>query len=225
MQGLAPVALQMNVPKTRTEYVVSMLRERILSGELKAGSALRQAALAAQVGVSRIPIREALLQLEAEGLVEFEPHKGATVACMSKAMVDDLFELRALIECDLLSRSIPQMTEQDFELAAQSLDTMERAWQREDAIAIWSDMNMDFHLSLYRAANRPHALDLVRTLNHNSGRYVRMNLLLTGAKPRSELEHRQLLELCQQQQVAQACALLKTHILDSAEEIKALISN
>ncbi|MBD1391407.1 GntR family transcriptional regulator [Neiella sp. HB171785] len=215
----------MNVPKTRTEYVVSMLRERILSGELKAGSALRQAALAAQVGVSRIPIREALLQLEAEGLVEFEPHKGATVACMSKAMVDDLFELRALIECDLLSRSIPQMTEQDFELAAHSLDTMERAWQREDAIAIWSDMNMDFHMSLYRAANRPHVLELVRTLNHNSGRYVRMNLLLTGAKPRSELEHRQLLELCQQQQVDPACELLRTHILDSAAEIKELISN
>lgn len=216
--------MQMKVPKTRTEYVVSMLRERILSGELKAGSALRQAALAEQTGVSRIPIREALLQLEAEGLVEFEPHKGATVACMSKAMVDDLFELRALIECDLLRRSIPQMTNEDFELAASRLDSMERAWQREDAIAIWSDMNMDFHMSLYRAANRPHALELVRTLNHNSGRYVRMNLLLTGAKPRSELEHRQLLEMCQKGDVDAACKLLHSHILDSADEIKELIS-
>ncbi|MBW8192098.1 GntR family transcriptional regulator [Neiella marina] len=214
----------MKVPKTRTEYVVSMLRERILSGELKAGSALRQAALAEQIGVSRIPIREALLQLEAEGLVEFEPHKGATVACMSKAMVDDLFELRALIECDLLRRSIPQMTKEDFELAASRLDNMERAWQREDPIATWSDMNMDFHMALYRAANRPHAIDLVRTLNHNSGRYVRMNLFLTGAKPRSELEHRQLLEMCHNGEADAACELLRTHILSSAEEIKALIN-
>lgn len=217
------VAIQMKVPKTRTEYVVSMLRERILSGELKAGSALRQAALADQTGVSRIPIREALLQLESEGLVEFEPHKGATVACMSKAMVDDLFELRALIECDLLRRAIPKMTEADFELAASRLDTMERAWQREDAIAIWSDMNTDFHMSLYRPANRPHALELVRTLNHNSGRYVRMNLFLTGAKPRSELEHRQLLDMCQNGDADGASELLNRHILSSAEEIKILI--
>ncbi|MCM2678870.1 GntR family transcriptional regulator [Echinimonas agarilytica] len=215
---------QLKIPKTRTEFVIAHLRERILSGELPAGAALRQAALADYMGVSRIPIREALLQLEAEGLVEFEPHKGATVASMTQSQVDELFELRALIECDLLKRAIPFMTQDDILAAEQHLDVMEQSWHKDDAIAIWSDMNMEFHNRLYRAANRPDTMEMVRSLNHQSGRYVRMNLLLTGAKPRSESEHRQLVTLCKEGQSTEACALLKRHILDSATEIKKLIN-
>ena len=210
-------------PKTRTEQVVMQLREQILSGALKAGLPLRQATLAKGMGVSRIPVREALVQLEAEGLIDFEPHKGATVATMSRAMVDDLFELRVLIECELLAKSIPNMTTKDIKRATQNLNIMEEAWQQNDAVAIWSDMNTAFHMSLYQASNRPHTLEIARTLNHNSGRYVRMNLLLTGDKPRSKQEHRELLQLCQEGQIDEAVRLLRTHILDAAGEIKNLL--
>ena len=77
--------------KTRTQLVVETLREKILSGEIKAGQPLRQAALADELNVSRIPIREALLQLEGEGLVAFEPHKGATATELNADQVDELF--------------------------------------------------------------------------------------------------------------------------------------
>ena len=83
--------------KTRTQLVVETLREKILSGEIKAGQPLRQAALAEELNVSRIPIREALLQLEGEGLVAFEPHKGATATELNADQVDELFELRAML--------------------------------------------------------------------------------------------------------------------------------
>ena len=78
--------------KTRTQVVVEAIRSQILSGQIKAGEPLRQAALAEQLNVSRIPIREALLQLEAEGLVKFEPHKGATATEISPELIDELFD-------------------------------------------------------------------------------------------------------------------------------------
>ena len=101
--------------KTRTEFVVDAIREKILKGEVKAGQPLRQAALAEDLDVSRIPVREALLQLEAEGLVKFQAHKGAIVTELNADHVDELFELRAMLEADLLARSIPNLTEEDFE--------------------------------------------------------------------------------------------------------------
>ena len=103
--------------KTRTEFVVDAIREKILKGEVKAGQPLRQAALAEELDVSRIPVREALLQLEAEGLVKFQAHKGAIVTELNAAHVDELFELRAMLESDLLARSIPNMNPEDFDHA------------------------------------------------------------------------------------------------------------
>ena len=100
------------VYKTRTQLVVETLREKILNGEIKAGQPLRQAALAEELNVSRIPVREALLQLEAEGLVSFEPHKGATATELTVNQVDELFELRAMLEADLLAASIPNLSDE-----------------------------------------------------------------------------------------------------------------
>src|SRR6266852_9187131 len=91
------------------------LREKILSGEIGDGEQLRQDALAAEYGVSRIPLREALRQLEAEGLVSFYPHRGAVVSTLSLAEIEELFEIRALIEPDMLRRAIPKLSEEDLD--------------------------------------------------------------------------------------------------------------
>ena len=104
------------VYKTRTQLVVETLREKILSGEFKAGESLRQAALATELNVSRIPVREALLQLEGEGLVVFEPHKGATVTELNAKHVDELFELRAMLESNLLAASLPLTNRREVRL-------------------------------------------------------------------------------------------------------------
>ncbi len=100
--------------KTRTQLVAEAIREKILSGEIKAGEPLRQAALAAELNVSRIPVREALLQLEAEGLVNFEAHKGATATQLNSDQIDEIFDLRALLEAELLRHSITNLTPRDF---------------------------------------------------------------------------------------------------------------
>src|SRR5437868_3185775 len=112
------------------------LRERILRGHYPEGEPLRQDALASELGVSRIPVREALRQLEAEGLVTFAPHRGAVVSSLSIDEITELFELRAEVEGELLRRAIPKMTAADHAQVSDILDDYERALARGD-VAVW----------------------------------------------------------------------------------------
>ena len=209
--------------KTRTQLVVEALREKILNGEIKAGQALRQAALADELNVSRIPIREALLQLEAEGLVAFEPHKGATATELNVEQVDELFELRAMLESNLLASSIPYLSDEKLDEAADILCKLEQALGKENASNTWSELNSNYHNCLYSGADRPQTQDLVNTLNKNADRYIRMHLLWAGGITKAESEHTELLALCKAQDIENAVKLLKQHILGSRDEIKAFL--
>tara|TARA_B110000467_G_C18220301_1_gene422619 strand:- start:36 stop:704 length:669 start_codon:yes stop_codon:yes gene_type:complete len=212
------------VYKTRTQLVVETLREKILSGEIKAGQPLRQAALAEELNVSRIPVREALLQLEAEGLVSFEPHKGATATELNADQVNELFDLRAMLECDLLATSLPLLTEDKLAQATEILSKLDKALGKENAANTWSELNSSYHNCLYSAANRPQTQDLVNTLNKNADRYIRMHLLWAGGISKAGPEHNQLLAYCKAGDVENAVAILKQHILSSRDEIKAFLT-
>ena len=107
--------------KTLGTATLEAMREGILNGTYAEGEQLRQDAIAADLGVSRIPVREALRQLEAEGLVVFSPHRGAIVSSLSLKEIRELFELRAEIESDLLRRAIPEMGSEDFARASEIL--------------------------------------------------------------------------------------------------------
>ena len=212
------------IHKTRTQVVVEVLREKILSGDIAAGEPLRQSALADELNVSRIPVREALLQLEAEGLVKFEPHKGATATKLSVEQVTELFELRALIETDLLAKAIPNLQDEHLLQAEKVLDELESAFKQEDAVASWSELNTQFHTCLYQAADRPHTLEVVHGLNTNCDRYIRLQLLLAGGIPRAEQDHRDLLTYCRNKDTDKAIELLRAHILHAAEAIRELVA-
>src|SRR5690606_29038054 len=107
-EGGRPLAMQR---KTVVEMAVEILRDKILHGDYREGSPLRQDALAAELGVSRIPVREALRQLEVEGLVTFSPHLGAVVSSLSLNEIEELFDLRALLESELLRQAVKRMTD------------------------------------------------------------------------------------------------------------------
>ena len=205
--------------KTRTQVVVVAIREKILTGAIKAGEPLRQAALADELKVSRIPVREALLQLEAEGLVEFEAHKGATATKLSAEQVTELFELRALLECELLRLAIPNLTEAELAQSEQLLQQMASAFHDVGTKSSWSELNTRFHLSLYKAADRPLTFEIVQNLIVNSDRYIRVHLLLAGGINKADPEHSALLNFCRKRQVKEACQLLHNHITGAAKEI------
>lgn len=210
--------------RTVTDEVVLRLRSRILSGELAEGGALRQDAIAAELGVSRIPVREALAQLESEGLVRLEPHRGAFVTSLAPDEVAELFELRALVEPTLLRRAIPRQREADLDAAAAALAEFETALA-DDAADRWGELNWRFHEALYRPAGRTRTLRLAQELNNNAGRYVRLHLGLDGVRPRADDDHRHLLAFCRARDVEAAATLLARHIDDAAQALAALLSS
>lgn len=211
------------VHKTRTQLVAEAIRDKILSGEIKAGEPLRQAALAEELNVSRIPVREALLQLEAEGLVNFEAHKGATVTSLSAEQIDEIFDLRALLEAELLSHSITHLTNRDLLEAEAILADLEDAIAAGDSQLATGKLNAEFHDKLYARANRPQTRELVAVYSKNSERYVRMHILLAGGINTAPEEHRKLLQLCRDKDITGACDYLKHHILSAKDGIKALL--
>lgn len=204
--------------KTVGELVIEALRERILSGEYAEGEPLRQDALAADLGVSRIPVREALYRLEAEGLVTFNAHSGAVVSTLSLAEIEELFELRAMIESDLLKRAIPNLEEADLDRADEVLDAYEAAFDRGD-IAEWGALNWEFHSILLSPAERPFTFGIVQTLQNQSDRYIRMQLALTHGEGQAKEEHRAIADAARGRKVQHASTLLASHILSAGRSL------
>lgn len=200
------------------EAVASSLRTRILNGEFRDGDQLRQEAIAAEYDVSRMPVREALRQLEAEGLVQLLTHRGAIVTSLSPAEVGDLFSLRMLIEPDVLRQAIPRMAPSDFAASEDVLRRLEAAYRDHD-IPAWGALNWEYHRSLYAPAGRAQTLAVLQTVNNQTDRYVRLQLLVTGELGKAELEHRALLELCREGDHARAGAFLRQHIADARDAL------
>jgi DNA-binding GntR family transcriptional regulator len=208
--------------KTIASAATEALRRRILDGLYEAGKPLRQDALAADLGVSRIPIREALLQLEAEGLVRILPHRGAIVSELSTAEVEEVFELRALLEPRLLRLSAPRLTEQDF-VELHSLLTEYDTELKAGRVLRWGELNTTFHMRLYGRAERARSLTLVSNLLREADRHTRMQLSYTDGRSRAQQEHAELLRLCEARQVRQACSLLRSHIEHAGKALVAFI--
>jgi DNA-binding GntR family transcriptional regulator len=194
------------------------IRERILSGAYAEGDPLRQDAIATELGVSRIPVREALRQLEVEGLVTFSPHRGAVVSSFSIAEIEELFELRAHIETDLVRRSVPSMTAADFARAEEVLDAYDAAFRRRD-IAAWGELNWQLHSTLLAPAQRPLTLGIAERLHRHAERYARMQLALTHGESRASEEHRAIVTAARRHNVDRASQLLGGHILGAGRSL------
>ena len=209
----APVQRQ-----TIASMTLAMLRERILRSEYPEGEPLRQDAIAAAFGVSRIPVREALRQLEAEGLVSFNPHRGAVVSSLSLDEIDEVFTLRADLEADLLRRAVPRLTADNLRFAAEVLDGYDDAFRSGD-VAAWGELNRRFHAALYEAAGRPVTAGIVQRLHQQSDRYSRMQLVLTRGESRAAEEHRTILAAVTRRDAKGAAELMRRHILGAGRAL------
>src|SRR5215469_12834329 len=121
--------------------VVERLREKILNGELREGEQLRQDAIAAEFQISRIPVREALSHLAAEGLITIVANRGAVVSALAPEEIEELFETRAVLECYMLRAAIPNFTDDDFHKAEEILKHYEHSLERDSEIKNWGEWN------------------------------------------------------------------------------------
>ncbi len=205
---LSDLAANVLQQRSTPDLIADTLREAILRGIFQPGQSLRQDEIAVQFGVSRIPIREALRQLEAEGLVTLHLNRGATVSVLSAAEIQELCEIRTALETTALQLAIPQLTESDLEKATVLLEATN---QTADA-GLWVKLNWEFHATLYTPAARPRLLTMLKTLHVNIDRYVRLQMEKMNYLEHSQKEHYQLLAACRQQDAQAAVMILERHI-------------
>lgn len=203
--------------------VVERLREKILSGELREGEQLRQDAIATEYQISRIPVREALTHLAAEGLVTLVANRGAVVSALSPEEIKELFETRAVLECYMLRCAIPELTKEDFQRAEDILRDYQESLEKDSEMESWGRWNWSFHSALYAPANRPKMLSLVKNLNVNCDRYTRLHLVVTRNQHRAGKAHRELLDACKTKDPEIASAALWKHITEAGEYLKEFI--
>jgi DNA-binding GntR family transcriptional regulator len=198
--------------KNTAELIADALRSAILRGKLKSGQSLKQDEIATEFKVSKIPVREALVQLQAEGLVRLIPSRGAIVSSLTLAEVDEIYTMRHALEPIALRRAIPNMTAADFDEMEHLLNKIDH----ETDLSKWAERNWEFHEALYRPANMPHLLQTTRELHNNVVRFLIYYISDTQLK-KSQQQHRELLKLCRARDVENACALLLEHLRDPVQ--------
>jgi len=209
------------IPRQSLRFAVAeRLRDQIIRGEIAEGAQLRQDVIAGQYHVSRIPVREALRQLHAEGLITIVPNRGAVVPALSPDDIEELFSIRALLEPEVLGVSIPRLTEQDFSEAEEVLGRYVSELRQEDHVSTWGRLNWQFHSVLYSRADQPRFMAIIRNVNNSGERYTRLQLYLTHGMKRANEEHHQILELSRKRDVDAACKLLRQHIRHAGESLK-----
>lgn len=198
--------------KTMSTAAADYIRDRILSGEYAPGFQLKQDVLADECGMSRIPIREALVQLESEGLIKILPHKGAMVIELSAREIEELFNMRTLLEPFLFERSAPLLTAADFRSLNKILGRYTDSIDKHES-ALWNELNTAFHMALYKHADSPRMLATVQNLLKECDRHTRFQLSnIKGDPERAIGEHTELVRLCQERKFKEGAALLWSHI-------------
>lgn len=198
--------------KTMASAAAEEIRNRILAGDYPPGFQLRQDGLAGDLGMSRIPIREALVQLESEGLLKILPHRGAIVVQLTADEIEELFNMRLLLEPFLFKRSAPLLTKEDFKALHQIQMRYAKSIDKRD-IDIWNELNTEFHLTLYRHAHSPRIVLTVQNLLVECDRHTRIQLsTIRGDRERAVAEHAELLRLCEEGAFEEGAHLMHAHI-------------
>lgn len=165
------MAAQALETRTLAEQVASRLREEVLAGRLAAGARLSQEGLAEQFAVSRVPVRDALRQLQAEGLVISQPRVGMSVAELSTKDLEELYDMRLALEPVVARLATPRLRDGDLVAMRRYLDVMNAS---SELSAEWFSAHADFHRALNARSDRERMCALVDSLREQTERYVRV---------------------------------------------------
>ena len=190
------------------DVIYDALRDAIIRGEIEEGEPLRQDTIAQMFNVSRIPVREAMQRLEAQGLVLSERYKGVVVASLSHDQITEIFQFRALVEPTVIELAVPLMSEESLKAAQHYCD----AFAAETDPLRWGDLNRDFHTALYKDSDKKFFLTMIDKTNDLVERYVRLVLYLTQGMRSAIEEHQAILDACKARKPELAAELTRQHI-------------
>jgi DNA-binding GntR family transcriptional regulator len=193
-----------------SERIADHLRTAILAGEIGPGERIRQEEVAARLGASRLPVREALRMLEAEGLTEHEANKGSRVPLLDVHEVDVLYQMRERLEPLALSESLPHLTSAQVQRMEDLQDRIESGTD----LAGFLVLDREFHLTSYEGCATDHLVATVRRLWNSTQHYRRAFMLLSGPERRwvVHCEHRLLLDAVRRRDAVDAERYLCGHI-------------
>jgi DNA-binding GntR family transcriptional regulator len=242
-------ALSTRLARSAPVAIAEGLRAQILSGALAAGTQIRQDAVAAEYGVSHIPVREALRRLEAEGLVTIHANRGAFVSRLDAADARDIGDMRASLEALAARLAVPQAgpgdlaaaeaaiaasdqslatSDQSLATSDQSLATSDQSLATSDQsrdVARWSEANWAFHRALYAPCARPRLLAAIEVQWRNVDRYLRVVWQAADYQARSQHEHRAILAAFRAREAERAAALVAAHIDDAMRVLAEFLAN
>jgi DNA-binding GntR family transcriptional regulator len=204
--------------KTAQEMVLNHLRQAISSSSIKPGQRIQQDELATHLGVSRMPVREALRQLEAEGLVTFFPHRGVVVADISVDDIEDIYIIRIALESAAARIGAENMSDEGLQYMRRTLADMEDTYYHFDP-SHWLALNGVFHNAIYRAADNPHLFKLITSTNLTINPYIRTYIMMPDYLQQSVDEHRQILDAVGRRNGAEAEELTKAHLQHTADAV------
>lgn len=214
MEGIANEAASKY--RTVEEMVVAAVREAIVSGVYKPGEKLPQEQLAQSLGVSRIPVRAGLRKLEAEGLVVFYPHRGATVRRLEVSEVAEIYDMRILLETFALKSAIDRVTPEEVDELTQLADELDQPGEGDD----WLELRQEFYRRLYTIADRPRTADLISKLRADVGRYW----LGVRVVEHGRAEHRVIVEAVRAGDSKKAEEWLARHLTKVSKELQRRIA-
>lgn len=201
-------APNLGIVPAASEVIAKHLRDAIISGHFAEDEPIRQDDIAQLFNVSKIPVREALKRLEAEGLVMFQRNKGAVVTRISEPEMAQMFEVRVLLEMRAIRLAVPNMTEETFAAAERICE----AFLGEEDVGRWAELNWQLHACLYEPAQRPFLVNLIRSIHDKLERYLRMQMSLSEGKDRADHEHRDIIAACRAGDAEAAALLIEEHI-------------
>lgn len=204
------------LPRTVKSTLVEELRDAIILGEYVPGQRLRLDDIAARFDISTSPVREALRDLEAEGLVTIFPHRGAVVTQLSADDLLDIYEVRATLESMATRLAVPNMGEATFaqlELCIQQMDN------HLGELAALVKLNHNFHHTLYCASGRRHLCELTSILRHRTQHYLHAFISQLGGMPMAQVEHRAIIEACRNGDADHAATIIYDHVIHVGNSI------
>jgi DNA-binding GntR family transcriptional regulator len=206
--------------KQPAEALYQQLKQDIRDNKLPIASPLKQEQLAAEYGVSRIPIRDVLQRLKNEGWLTQSGKRGVMVHPLSATEAEDLYIMRMYLEPLILSHAMPKLNHQ---ILGQATDILEQLDQPKLSITQHGDLNWQFHACIYQAAKRPTLFNNIANLHQLCSRYIGFHSVELDYKKTSQQEHYQLLEAIKGKQLGKAKAILKQHISEAGEILVAYL--
>lgn len=206
------------IARNLSEQLVDLVRDRILTGVVAPGRPIRQDALAAELGVSKIPLREALARLQEEGLLASQANRGFTVRPLNAHEAEEVYALRLKLEPDMMALASRSATCADQRVASDILARLDTLTDRlGDGVGAF---NRTFHMALLRPADGPVTLTILERLHVLSERYVRKHLEPLGRDERANGEHHKILAAWLARDEPAVAALTAAHIGQTLDDLR-----